>query len=132
MKPARSFFSLMLLSGALAAQVNSPPTLAVEFAPLAMNFHVKRLPEPFVGAVILSLTPDLVHYFEGLPPLLMDFTVVDVGLSAPGGIFSCSVAERLLPPGMMIYAQGLTFDGAVFEATRPREFVLDVTVPDVK
>jgi hypothetical protein len=130
MKPARSLFSLILLSGALAAQsVNAPPRLVIEFAPLAMNFHVKSLQEPFVGAVILSLNIDQVHYFDGLPPLLVDFAVAGVGLSAPGGIFSCSVAESLLPPGMTIYAQGLTFDGAVFDSTRVKDFVLDVTVP---
>ena len=88
MKPARSFFSLILLSSALAAQAEPYPRLVVEFAPLVMNFHVKSLPETFVGAVIVSLVADQVHFFEGLPPLLVDFSVVGVGLSAPGGIFS--------------------------------------------
>ena len=132
MKPARSFFSLILLSGALAAQAAPNPRLAIEFAPLVVNFHVKSLPEPFIGAVILSLNIDQVHFFEGLPPLLVDFAVAGVGVSAPGGKFSCSVAESLLPPGIPIYAQGLTFDGAVWASTRVRDFVLDVTVPDGK
>ena len=128
MKPARSFFSLMLLSGALAAQAAPQPQLVVEFVPFAMNFHVKSLPEPFIGAVILSLNIDQVTIVQGLPPLLVDFAVAGVGLSGPGGKFSCSVAESLLPAGVTIYAQGLTFDGAVWGSTRVRDFVLDVTV----
>ena len=94
-----------------------------------MKFHVTSQPESFLGAVILSLSSDVVTYGPMLPRLLNDFVLVDIGPSMPGGVFTCSVYELLLPPGMMIYAQGVTFDGAVFRSTAVRDFVLDVTVP---
>ena len=128
MKASRSFFSLIALSAALAAQSVPEPKLRVEFAPHLMKFFVTSPQEPFIGAVILSLSPDLVPYSPTLPKLLNEFTLAGIGPSVPGGVFTCAVNEHLLPPGMFIYAQGVTFDGAVFQATRVRDFVLDVTV----
>jgi hypothetical protein len=128
MKPARSFFSLVVLSGALAAQSVQPPKFAIEFAPYLVNLHVGSVHDTFLGVAILSFSPDLAHYFQGLPPLLGDHVVAGFGLGE-GGSYVCSVSEFLLPPGLFIYAQGVTFDGAVFEATPVRSFVLDVTVP---
>lgn len=127
MKTSRSLFSLIVLSAGLAAQPAPVPDLLVEFVPLHMKFQVIRPGESFLGAVILSLSPDLVSYSPALPPLLSEFAIVGMGTSL-GGIFFCSIPEHLLPPGMMIYAQGVTFDGGVFEATPVRDFVLDVTV----
>lgn len=129
MKTCRSFFSLIVLSAALAAQSVTVPKLEVEFAPHLMRFHVTSPQEPFLGAVILSLSSDLVSYGPTLPRLLSDFVLVDIGLSMPPGVFTCSINEHLLPPGMMIYAQGVTFDGELFRASAVRDFVLDVTVP---
>jgi hypothetical protein len=78
--------------------------------------------------VIVSLSRDLVPYSPELPKLLSNFAVVGVGVSSLGGVFGCSMDEHVVPPGMTIYAQGVTFDGAVFQATPVRDFVLDVTV----
>lgn len=129
MKLTRSFFSLIVLSSALAAQSVEQPKLVVEFAPYVINFHVGGPQEQFLGAVVLSLSPELAHYFTGMPPLLVDFAVLGVGIGEPGEMYSCSVSEYSLQPGVMMYAQGVTFDGAVFQATAVHEFVLDVTVP---
>ena len=128
MKASRSFISLIALSAALAAQSVPAPKLQVEFAPHLMKFFVLSPKDPFIGAVILSLSPNLVPYSPALPPLLNEFALAGIGLSVPGGVFTCSVNEHLLPPGMFIYAQGVTFDGAVFRATNVHDFVLDVTV----
>ncbi|HZN40455.1 MAG TPA: hypothetical protein VFD82_16740 [Planctomycetota bacterium] len=129
MKPARLFFSLVVLSGALAAQAVEQPKLSIGFRPLLVCFSITSPHDTFLGATLLSPSPDLAHYFVGLPPLLANHVVVDVGLGQ-GHFYNCAVNELLLPPGIFIYAQGVTFDGAVFDATRVRDFVLDVTVPD--
>ena len=128
MKTSRSFFSLIVLSTALAAQSAPAPKLDVVFAPLHMKFFVTSAKEPFLGAVIVSLSPNLVPYSPMLPKMLNEFALVGIGVSAPGGVFGCSIDEHVFPPGMMIYAQGVTFDGAVFRASTVRDFVLDVTV----
>jgi hypothetical protein len=130
MKTCRSFFSLIALSTALAAQSVPEPKLEVQFVPLHMKFLVTGTPDPFVGAVIVSLSRDLVLYSPALPKLLSDFAVVGIGVSSLGGVYGCSIDEHVFPPGMFIYAQGVTFDGSVFRATAVHEFVLDVTVPN--
>jgi hypothetical protein len=128
MKTCRSFFSLIALSTALAAQSIPAPKLEVVFAPLHMKFFVTSAKEPFIGAVIVSLSRDLVPYSPELPKLLNNFALVDIGVSSLGGVFGCSIDEHVFPPGMTIYAQGVTFDGSVFRATAVHDFVLDVTV----
>jgi hypothetical protein len=128
MKTSRSFLSLIVLSTALAAQSVPEAKLEVQFAPLHMKFLVTSAQEPFLGAVIVSLSPGLVPYSPALPKLLSDFAVVGIGVSSLGGVYGCSIDEHVFPPGMFIYAQGVTFDGSVFRATAVHEFVLDVTV----
>jgi hypothetical protein len=129
MKTCRSFFPLIAMSAALAAQDVEQPKLSIRFRPLLVCFSITSPHDTFLGATLLSPTPDLAHYFVGLPPLLADHVVVDIGLGQ-GHEYNCAVSEFLLPPGIFIYAQGVTFDGAVFEATRVGDFVLDVTVPN--
>jgi hypothetical protein len=129
MKPARLLFSLIVLSGALAAQAVDQPKLSIRFRPFLVDFTITSPHETFVGATLLSLTPNLVHYFDALPPLLGEHVVLDVGIGQ-GHQYSSAVSEFLLPPGTFIYAQGVTFDGARFDATKVGDFVLDVTVPN--
>lgn len=129
MKPALSHFSLFLLSSVLAAQ--SPahvpvPELDIVLAPSVVEFHVSGPEGVFLGGVILSLSPDLVHYFHGLPPLLADFVVLGVG--AAHGEYVVSVRQRALPPGIQIYAQGVIAD-LELQSTEVGSLVLDAKGP---
>ncbi len=128
MMPARSFLSLLVvsaLSSALAAQAapRSPePVLDIVLKPGVAQFHVAGPEGVFLGGVILSLSPDLVHYFQGLPPLLADFVVLGVGAAYEE--YVVSVPQRALPPGIMIYAQGVIADVAI-QSTAVGSLVLD-------
>ncbi|HEX6812901.1 MAG TPA: hypothetical protein VF384_14855 [Planctomycetota bacterium] len=129
MKLVRPFFSLVLLSGALAAQAAEQPKLSIEFRPLLLSFRTTSPHETFLGATLLSLSPNLAHYFAVLPPLLADHVVLDVGLGQ-GHHYTSRIDELLLPPGIFIYVQGVTFAEDRWDATRVGDFVLDVTVPN--
>jgi hypothetical protein len=128
MKLAHSLFSLIVLSSALAAQSVSQPKLVVELPATVVKLYVISAKEPFLGAAIVSLSPSLMRYAPALPPLLTDFVLVGMGFSGPGGAYACSFDENLLPPGMMAYAQGVTFDGSVWRATPVGACVLNDTV----
>jgi len=135
MKPARSFLSLLLVSGlcsglssSLAAQAaRSPePVLDIVLKPGVAEFHVGGPKGVFLGGVILSLSPDLVHYFQGLPPLLAEFVVLGVG--AAHGEYVVSVPQIALPPGIRIYAQGVVADLDI-QSTAVGSLVLDAKGP---
>jgi hypothetical protein len=112
MKPVHSFLSLFVLSSMVAAQALAPqPVLKIELQPAVASFHVSGPAGVFLGGVILSLSGDRVHYFQGLPPLLADFVVLGVG--AVSGEYVVSIPQSSLPPGVMIYAQGVTADIAL-------------------
>ena len=125
MKPALSHFSLFLLSSVLAAQspARSPvPELDIVLAPAAVEFHVSGPEGVFLGGVILSLSPDLVHYFQGLPPLLADFVVLGVG--AAYDEYVVSVPQHALPQGIEIYAQGVLAD-LELQSTEVKSLLVD-------
>ena len=128
MKLAHSFFSLIVLSSALAAQAVPQPKLAVELPGTVVKLYVISPKEPFLGAAIVSLSPALVRYSPTLPSLLTDFVLVGMGFSMPGGVYGCAVDESLLPPGVMVYAQGVTFDGSIWRATSVGACVANDTV----
>jgi len=134
MKPARSFFSLLLLSGSLAAQsVASSPTLSIAPVGPMLEFTVAGPEAPFLGAVILSLSPAVSHYYQGLPPILSDFVVLGVGLAADDRrAYSVAVLEYQLPPGILLHAQGLLAGRVGLQATAVLEFVLDASFPEPK
>lgn len=130
MKPALASLSLFALSSLLAAQApldQSPgPALSIDLQPERVEFAVSGLDGVFLGGVILSLQPDLVHYFEGLPPLLADFVVLGVGVAHDE--YRIGVPVVALPPGLQIYAQGVVAD-VVIESTAVGSFVLDAMAP---
>ena len=131
MKPAHSFFSLLLLSGLLAAQsLAAGPTLSMAAVGSSLEFSVAGPEGPFLGGVILSLSPQLSYYYQGLPPILSDFVVLGVGIAEKE--YSVQVLEHLLPPGMMLYAQGLVADGISIQSSEVLEFVLDASYPERK
>lgn len=128
MNPARLVFSLLLMSGTLAAQSIAAPTLSIEPVGPALQFTVSGPQTPFFGGVLLSLSPTLSHYFQGLPPLLSDFVVLGVGFAEKD--YSVKVLEHLLPPGIMLYAQGVVADEVSIQSTAVVEFVLDASFPE--
>lgn len=66
MKPVHSFLSLIVLSSMVAAQAPAPkPVLKIDLQPAVASFHVSGPEGVFLGGVILSLSGDLVHYFQG-------------------------------------------------------------------
>lgn len=122
----KTLLSLAVVAVAPFAAPSGDPSLAVRLVPGAVEFTVEGASTPYVAGVIVSLSPDLVHYFVGLPPLLADHVVAGVGIVEQGGYF-LSVADTLLPPGIMIQAQGVTFDGVAIAATAVESFVLDAS-----
>lgn len=127
MKPAHSILSLLLLSLPLSAQSLTAPTLSIEPVGPALQFSVAGPEEPFLGGVLLSLSPDLTHYFVGLPPLLSDFVVLGVGFADEQ--YSVQVLQHQLPAGILLHAQGLVADGVAIYSTEVVSFVLDASFP---
>ena len=131
MKPALSLFSLLLISGALAAQsMAAAPKLSIAPVGASLEFSVAGPEAPFFGAVLLSLSPSVSHYFHGLPPILSDFAVLGVGFADPErNTYSVAVLEYRLPPGILLYAQGLVADGVGLQSTPVVEIVIDGSAP---
>ena len=109
---------------------SNAPSLTISLEPFVVRFHVSGPESPFIGAVIGSLSGDLVHYFNGLPPLLADFVVLDIGFGDGPAGYTAILPESLFPPGVLIHAQGVTLADGELLSTEPGEFVLDVTVPE--
>ncbi|MBL8733224.1 MAG: hypothetical protein JNN13_12705 [Planctomycetes bacterium] len=132
MMPALSRFALAAipLVCPLAPEPGGPE-LTIEHLPFAMAFHVSGPEAPYVGAVIGSLAPDLAHYFQGLPPLLADFVLLDLGLGDAAAGYTAVLPQSVFPAGVTIYVQGVTLTGRGLEASAVHDFVLDVTVPPV-
>ncbi|MFO1076823.1 MAG: hypothetical protein U1E73_03755 [Planctomycetota bacterium] len=103
------------------------PQLTLEIGAGALEFHVSG-PDQFLGGVILSLNPAVCQYFQGLPPLLCDYAVLGVGLGQ-NGEYVAVAAERALPPGIVIHAQGVIASGAGIASTSVLHFVLDGSAP---
>jgi len=130
MNPARSLFSLLLLSAALAAQSPGAPTLKIAAVGPSLQFTVAGPEAPFLGGVVLSLSPTLTHYFQGLPPLLSDFVVVGVGFADKE--YSVQVLQHQLPAGILLHAQGVVADGVSVLSTEVAAFVLDASFPETR
>ena len=62
-----------------APRTTEPPVLSVSLLPAAVEFRIEADDAPFIGAVIGSLSPTVENYLVGLPPLLADFVVINVG-----------------------------------------------------
>lgn len=129
--PAHSLLlsALCAFSPIPSTPLPEPPTLSVSLEPYVVRFHVEGPEAAFVGAVIGSFSPDLVHYLTGLPPLLADLVVLDIGFGDGPAGYTAILPESLFPPGVFIYVQGVTLADGVLESTQVGEFVLDVTVP---
>lgn len=132
MMPALSLCALAalpLLTLSSPAPAPGALELAIEYQPYSLAFHVVGPEQPFVGAVIGSLSPDQTHYFQGLPPLLTDFVLFDLGFGdAPAG-YTAVLPQSLFPAGVAIYVQGVALTQRGLESTDVGEFVLDKTAP---
>jgi hypothetical protein len=130
MKPAHSLIPLAFVfaAPAFAAQpaAASDPRFAVVLRPAMVEFHIMQEQPSFLGVVLVSLSPDLQHFVTGLPPMLDQSLVIDMGI-ATDGMFSTRFRDTTFLPGIPIYAQGVTFSDAGILSSNVGEFVLDVT-----
>lgn len=130
MNAAHSLIPLALLLAAplAAAQPTEaqPPEFSVVVHSAAVSFHITQPQSPFLGVVLISALPDLRHFLVGLPPLLDQAVVLDWGLDDQG-TFRTRFSDSVFPPGMMIYAQGVTVSDAGILSSEVGSFVLDVT-----
>lgn len=102
------------------------PELSIVLGPAVVEFHVSLPMSPFVGVVIASLSADVQHYLVGLPPLLDQAVVLAAGLDYEG-TFSTRFRDVAFPPGIMIYAQGVTIGESGILSSNVGSFVLDAS-----
>jgi len=122
----KTLLSLAFVVAAPFAAPQGDVALAVQLVPGAVEFSVEGPQTPYIAGVLLSLSPDLVHCFAGLPPLLADHVIVGAGVVEQGG-YDLSLPDTALPPGCFLHAQGVTFDGAVIASSAVASFVLDAS-----
>lgn len=120
--------ALILASPLAAAQPTDRrmPDFAVVLQPAVVEFHIAQPASPFLGIVLLSLSPNLQHFLVDLPPLLDQAIVLDYGIDSDG-MFSTRFRDTVFPPGVMLYAQGVTIGDAGILSSEVRSFVLDAT-----
>ena len=125
--PASSLI-LAALCALPVVPVKEQPKLTIGFAGPQVEFRVTRGDQIFLGGVIASLSPQMTHYFTGLPPLLTDSILLGAGVGYPDGGFSVYVAPSLLPAGVTVYGQGVTLTEGI-EASPVETFTLAVAKP---
>ncbi len=104
--------ALAMLAAVATAQA---PRLVIESDAPVVTFRVAGPEVPFVGGVLLSLAPDLTHYFVALPPMLTDHVVL--GIAFGEDEIALTAFREALPIVVPIYAQGVVFDGTAIQAT---------------
>ncbi|MBL8753099.1 MAG: hypothetical protein JNK15_07335 [Planctomycetes bacterium] len=135
MKPAQfALASGFVFVSSVVAQSDPLPPLPVVPAveldillqPGRVQFDVAAPAPQFVGIVIVSGVPDLVHFLVDLPPLLDQAIVADFGL-AVNGVYTSVLPDIAFPPGMSIYAQGVALGEFGILASGVGSFVLDAS-----
>lgn len=109
-----------------AAPPQGAAALAVTLVPGAIEFAVDGPATSCLAGVLLSLSPELACGLDGLPPLLVDHAIAGAGIVEQGSHY-LSVPDTPLPPGIMIDAQGATFDAIAFLSSEAAAFVLDAS-----
>jgi len=117
--------TLAALMGSAAAAQGPACSFALQLDPGVVQFTLKTDPTPALGAVIVSFSPDLSHYFTGLPPILTDFVVLSVDVLDPAMVLR--LPEQAFPPGILIYTQGLVAAADGISASGVARFVLDAS-----
>ena len=84
------------------------PELSIGFVGADVEFRVQHGNQMFLGGIIASLSPQMTHYLTALPPLLSNHVVLGAGVGYPDGGFAVQLTQSQLPPGVEVYAQGVT------------------------
>jgi hypothetical protein len=132
MKPVHPLLALVLASATAVGQsLAAPPQLAfdVRLAPAQVHFGLAlqdAQDAPFLGVVVVSLSPAVAHHLVALPPLLAEPVVVAWGPSLDGR-YVASFRDVAFPPGVMIYAQGVALTEMGILSSAIDSFVLDLT-----
>ena len=102
----------------------SAPALDIHYTGGAIAAKVTGSSPDFLGAVIVSDSDQLTHYFVGLPPLLSTFVILGIG-QASQGVLPMVVPHVTLPPvELKLFAQGVTLDAGVISSTDVMKFIL--------
>jgi hypothetical protein len=117
--------TLAALLGSAAAAQGPACRFALQLDSGVVQFTLKTDTTPALGAVIVSFSPELTHYFVGLPPILTDFAVLSVDVLAPAMVLR--LPERSFPPGILIYTQGIVAATDGISASELASFVLDAS-----
>lgn len=117
--------SALSLAALVPAQ-SASTSLDIDVQPRSVVFTVSGPSEPFLGGVLLSLSPDLMHFLVDLPPLLADSVVLGVAVGQDEIPFSMDITA--LPPGVEIYAQSVIAFDAIYSSP-VGSVVVDLTVP---
>lgn len=113
----------LALIAASAVGIAQAPRLVVESDSPVITFRVAGPQTPFVGGVLLSLSPDVTHYLVDLPPLLSDFAVLGIAYGEEELAFQA--IREALPIVTPIYAQGVVFDGVSVQSTEVTMLLLE-------
>ena len=106
------------------ADTGAPPKLDIHFTGSAIAAKVTGPSQDFLGAVILSDSDQLTHYFVGLPPLLSTFVILGVG-QAHDGVLPMVVPHATLPPvDLAVFGQAVTLDAGVLSSSDVMKFVV--------
>lgn len=125
--PAPSLIAALLLLPLAAQPVASDDLgFAVKLLPAAVQFAIDGPRQPFVGVVLVSTSPELAHYFTGLPPLLADAVVVAFGVGDAKG-YQVALPDSVFPAGVRWHAQGVAIGEGGIHSTPTASFVLDKT-----
>jgi hypothetical protein len=102
----------------------SPPALDIHFTGGAIAAKVTGPSQDFLGAVILSDSAQLTHFFVGLPPLLSTFVILGVG-QAREGVLPMVVPHTTLPAvEFEVFAQAVTLDAGVISSSDVMKFIV--------
>jgi len=104
--------------------VVSTPMLDIHYTGGAIGAKVTGPSPDFLGAVIVSDSNQLTHFFVGLPPLLTTFVILGVG-QAHQGVLPMVVPHPTLPPvALELFAQAVTLDAGVISSSDVMKFIV--------
>lgn len=102
--------------------------IEVSLLPAEVQLRVTGPQQVFLAAVLVSLDDQLAFPPFG-PPLLSESVLLGAGIGVRGAGYELRIPEGNFPAGIPIYAQGVTFDGALLQSTKLDDFVLDGSAP---
>ncbi|MFT4511604.1 MAG: hypothetical protein ACI89X_000619 [Planctomycetota bacterium] len=121
----------LILAALCALPLSAPPVspvLSIGFVGADVEFRVEHGNQIFLGGIIASLSPEMTHYLTGLPPLLSSYVVLGAGVGYPDGGFAVQLTQSQLPPGVEVFAQGVTLTEGI-QSSDVGSFTLAVVMP---